>query len=95
MLTGLTASRGKKSFMLQTHVPMLVPRLGLTKAGHTLGLSPAMCFLNENDSFAYFSVLGELSSGFDFNHGIFKVFDFLSILVGFFRGAEGTFLATS
>ena len=48
------------------HVPMLVPRLDLIKAGHTLGLSPAMGFLNENDSFAYFAILRELSSGLTF-----------------------------
>ena len=46
-----------------THVPMLLPRLGLIKEGHTLGLSPAMSFLNENDSFVYFAILRELSSG--------------------------------
>ena len=33
------------------------------KAGHTLGLSPAMGFMNENDSFVYFAILRELSSG--------------------------------
>ena len=66
---------------------MLVPRLGLIKAGHTLGLSPAMGFLNENDSFAYFA-------NFEGVVGIFKTFDFLSILVGFLEGPVGTFLAT-
>ena len=56
-----------------THVPMLVPRLGLTKAGHTLGLSPAMGFLNENDSFAYFAILGELSSGLTLTMGFSRL----------------------
>ena len=43
-----------------------------------------MGFLNENDSLAYFAILGELSSGLSFTVGFFKALSFLSLLVGFF-----------
>ena len=56
-----------------TLVPMLVPRLALIKAGHTLGLSPAMGFLNENDSFVYFATLRELSSGLTLTMGFSRL----------------------
>ena len=46
------------------------------------GLSPTTRFLNENDSLAYFAILGELSSGLSFTVGYFKTFSFLSLLVG-------------
>ena len=53
-----------------------------------------MGFLNENDSLAYFAILGELSSGLPFTVGSFKTLSFLSLLVGFFRGQVRTYLAT-
>ena len=53
-----------------------------------------MGFLNENDSLAYFAILGELSSGLSFNVGFFKTLSFLSLLVGFFRGQGRTYLET-
>ena len=48
-----------------------------------------MGFFNENDSLAYFVVLGELSSGLSFTVGFFKTLSLLSLSVGFFRGKEG------
>ena len=53
-----------------------------------------MGFLTENDSSAYFAILGELPSGLSFTVGFFKTLSFLSLLVGFFRGQETTYLAT-
>ena len=53
-----------------------------------------MDFLNENDSLAYFAILGELSSGLSFAVGFFETVSFLSLLVGFFRGEERMHLET-
>ena len=39
-----------------------------------------MGFLNENDSLAYFAILGELPSGLSFTVGFFKTASFLSLL---------------
>ena len=64
---------------------MLVPRLGLIKAGHTLGLSPGMGFLNKNDSFFYFAILRELSSGLTLTMG----FSSLSIFSQYQRAFSG------
>ena len=64
----------------------------LNEARTNIGLSPTMGFLNENDSLAYFAILGELSSGLSFTVGFLKTLSFLSLLVGFFRGR--TYLAT-
>ena len=50
-----------------------------------------MCFLNENDSFAYFAILGKLSSVLSFTL-VFQGFKFLSILVGFFQGTGRAYL---
>ena len=54
-----------------------------------------MGFLNENDSLAYFAILGGLSSGLSFTVGFFKTLNVLSLLVGFVRGQGRTHLATS
>ena len=59
-----------------------------------IGLFPTMGFLTENDSSAYFAILGELPSSLSFTVGFFKTLCFLSLLVGFFRGQETTYLAT-
>ena len=48
------------------------PQTWLNKARTNIGLSPTMGFLNENDSLAYFAILGELSSGPSFIVGFFK-----------------------
>ena len=48
-----------------------------------------MGFLNENDSLAYFEILGDLSSGLSFTLGFFKTLSLLSLFVDFFRGNEG------
>ena len=72
---------------------MFVPRLGLTKTKTNIGLSPTLGFLNENDSLAYFAVLGELSLGLSFAVGFFKTLSFLSLSVGFLRGQGKTYLA--
>ena len=48
-----------------------------------------MGFLNENDSLAYFAILGELSSTLSFIVGFFKTLSFLSLLVCFSGGKEG------
>ena len=58
-----------------------------------MGLSPTMDFLNENDSLAYFAILGELSSGLSFTVCFFKTLRFLSVLVGSFMGQGRTYLA--
>ena len=65
------------------------PQTWLNNASTNIGLSPTMGFLNENDSLAYFAILGELSSGLSFIVGFFKTLSFLSLLVGFFLGKEG------
>ena len=52
---------------------MFVPRFGLIKPGRT----QTMGFLNENDSLAYFTILGELSSGLSLAVCFFKTFRFL------------------
>ena len=51
-------------------------------------------FLNENDSLAYFAILGELLSGLSFTLRFFKTLSFLSLLVGFFRAQGSIYLAT-
>ena len=48
-----------------------------------------MGFLNENDSLAYYAILGELSPGLSFTIGFFKAFDFLLLSVALSRGQEG------
>ena len=55
-----------------TLVPMFVPRLN--EARTNIDLSPTMGLLNENDSLAYFEILGELSSAVSpfFSVGFFK-----------------------
>ena len=63
--------------------------------GRNIGLSSDMGFLNENDSSAYFEVLGELSSGLSLTVGFFKTFGFPSSLVGFFRGPGRTYLGAT
>ena len=47
-----------------------------------------MGLLKENDSLAYFAILGELSSGLSFTVGLFKTLSFLSLLAGFSEGNE-------
>ena len=53
-----------------------------------------MGFLNENDSLAYFEILGELPAGLSFTVGFFMTLSFLLLSVGFFRGQGRTYLAT-
>ena len=72
----------------------LSPNL-LDEARTNVGLPPTLGFLNENDSLAYFVILGELSSGLSFTVGFIKTKSFLSSVVGFFRGQGRTYLATS
>ena len=57
---------------------MFVPRLGLN-GNRNVGLSPTLSSLNENDSLAYFAILGELSLGLSFTVGFFKTLSFLII----------------
>ena len=70
------------------------PQTWLYEARTNIALSPTMGFFNENDSLAYFAILGELSSGLSFTAGFFNTLSFLSLLVGFFRGQGRTYLAT-
>ena len=53
-----------------------------------------MGFLNENDSLAYYAVLGELLPGLSLTIGFFKAFDFLLLSVGFIEGPGRTYLTT-
>ena len=46
-----------------------------------------MGFSNENDSLAYFAILGELSSGLSFTVGFFKT-KFALIISWLFQGAR-------
>ena len=52
-----------------------------------------MGFLNENDSLAYFAILGKLSSGLSFTVSLFKTLSCLSLLADFFRGQGKSYLA--
>ena len=70
------------------------PQTWLNEARANIGLSPTMGFLNENDSLAYFEILGELSSGLSFTVGLFMTLSFLLLLAGFFRRQGRTYLAT-
>ena len=72
----------------------ICPQIWLNEARTNIGLSPAMGFLNENDSLAYSAILGELSSGLSFTMGFFKTSGFPLLLVGFLRGQGRTYLAT-
>ena len=56
------------------------PQTWLNEARTNIGLSPTMGFLNENESLAYFEILGELSSGLSFTLDFFKTVSFLSLL---------------
>ena len=44
----------------------------VNEARTNIGLSPTLVFLNENNSLAYFAILGELSSGLYFSVGFFQ-----------------------
>ena len=55
------------------------PQTWLNEARTDIGLSPTMGFLNENDSLAYFAILGELSSGLSTIVGFFKTVSFISL----------------
>ena len=70
------------------------PQTWLNEARTNIGLSPTVSFLNENDSFAYFEILGELSSGQSFTVGFFMTLSVLLLSVGFFRGQGRTYLPT-
>ena len=59
------------------------PQTWLNEARTNIGLSPAMGFLNENDSLAYFEILGELPSGLSFTVGFIMTLCFLLLSVGF------------
>ena len=63
------------------------PQTWLNEVSTWIRLSPTMGFLNENDSLAYFAILGELSSGLSFTVGFFKTKFFL-IISWFFQGKE-------
>ena len=71
-----------------THVLMLVSRLGLIKLWHKLGLSPAMGFLNENDSFGLLCNLGRIVVRSVLNHGLFNDFRFSLNISGLFQGGQ-------
>ena len=47
-----------------------------------------MGFFNENDSLAYFAILGELSSGLSFTVGFLKTLKFSLIISWLFQGAR-------
>ena len=49
------------------------PKTWLSEARTNIGLSQTMGFLNENDSLAYFAIVGELSSGLSFTVYFFKI----------------------
>ena len=70
------------------------PQTWLNKARTNIGLSLTMGFLNENDSLAYFAILGKLPSGLFFTVGFFKTFKFFLIFSWHFQGQRGTYLAT-
>ena len=53
-----------------------------------LGLSPVMGFLNENDSFTYFAILGELSSGLSLTMGFSRLSIFSQFFCELFQGAR-------
>ena len=74
--------------------PYVCPHTWLNEVRTIIGLSPTIGLLNENDSLAYFTILGELSSGLSFTVGFFKTLSFLSLLVGFSRGQGRTYHAT-
>ena len=48
------------------------PQTWLHEARTNIGLSPTVGFLNENDSLAYFAILGELLSALSFTVGFFQ-----------------------
>ena len=64
------------------------PQTWLNETRTNIGLSPTMGVLNENDSLAYFAILGKLSSGLSFTVGFFETLSFLLLLFGFFQGAR-------
>ena len=70
------------------------PQTWLNEARTNIGLSPTMGFSNENDSLAYFEILGELPSGLSFTVGFFMTFKVILLSVGFFRGQGRTHLET-
>ena len=53
-----------------------------------IDLSPAMGFLNENDSLTYFAILGELLSGLSFTVGFFQDLKFYLIISWLLQGAK-------
>ena len=77
------------------HMFLFCPQTWLNEARTNIDMYPTIGFFNENDGLAYFAILGDLSSGLSFTVGFFKTSDFLSLLVGFFRGQGRTYLATS
>ena len=60
------------------------PQTWLNETRTNTGLSPTMGFSNENDSLAYFAILGELLSSLSFTVAFFNTLSFLPLLVGFF-----------
>ena len=63
------------------------PQTWLNGARTNIGLSPTLSSLNENDSLAYFAILGELSLGMSFTVGFFKTLSFL-IISWLFQGGS-------
>ena len=58
------------------------------EARTNIGMSPTMEFLNENDSLAYYAILGELSSGLSLTVGFFQDVWFSLIISGLFQEAR-------
>ena len=70
------------------------PQTWLNEARINTGLSPTIDFLDENDSLAYFEILGELPAGLSFTVEFFMTLSFLLLTGGFFGGRGRTYLAT-
>ena len=56
----------------------ICPQTWLNEARTNISLSPTMSFFNENDSLAFFAILGEWSSGLSFTVGFLKTLRFLA-----------------
>ena len=63
------------------------PQTWLNETRTNIGRSPTMGFLNENDSLAYFEILGELSSDLSFTVGFFMI-KFSLVISCLFQGVR-------
>ena len=76
------------------HMFLCLSQTWLNKVRTNIGLSPTICFLNENDSLAFLKVGKNCHHVYLLLWAFLRLLSSLSLLAGFFRGQGRTYLAT-